>query len=286
MLGQLVNFLEDIRNIFLVWHGTERCLPILFTHLRIKCKQTLLRFVHANVESEKFLGITVSFPNYNHFVSLWREIFVAGNYYFRGDTENPRIVDAGSNIGISICFFKYLYPNATIIGFEPDPISFRYLKTNIEANNFKKVTIHNVALGSKGGIIEFYQQRGGKASQTNSVNPYFAGESALVVRVESGKLSAFIDNNVDLLKIDVEGAEYDIFQDLQENNKLRFVKRIFAELHYGRDFMLGDASFLLKVLEKAGFRYAITNTSFASHHLFVTDLRPRIYGFGLDAVRI
>ena len=50
-------------------------------------------------------------------------------YYFHTDKENPVIIDAGANIGDSMIYFKYLYPQATIYSFEPDVATFAYLSS-------------------------------------------------------------------------------------------------------------------------------------------------------------
>lgn len=52
---------------------------------------------------------------------LFNELFADACYSFRAQTDSPLIFDCGSNIGLSILFFKKLYPKARVIGFEPDP---------------------------------------------------------------------------------------------------------------------------------------------------------------------
>ena len=61
------------------------------------------------------------------------EIFRKGAYLFHTDKKQPLILDCGSNIGMSILFFKMLYPGARIIGFEPDPDTFEILRADPES---------------------------------------------------------------------------------------------------------------------------------------------------------
>ncbi len=63
------------------------------------------------------------------------EIFVEEVYRFQSDTNTPLIIDCGSNIGLSIIYFKRLFPEAKIIGFEPDNEIFKILENNINQFN-------------------------------------------------------------------------------------------------------------------------------------------------------
>ena len=66
---------------------------------------------------------------------LFNELFADACYSFRAQTDSPLIFDCGSNIGLSILFFKKLYPKARVIGFEPDPLTFQTLRENSERNS-------------------------------------------------------------------------------------------------------------------------------------------------------
>ncbi len=69
---------------------------------------------------------------------------------------NPFTVDPGSNIGMSILFFKTIYPQARITGFEPSKATCELLKRNIAANGLTRVEVHQAALGMEGSTIEFF----------------------------------------------------------------------------------------------------------------------------------
>ena len=69
-------------------------------------------------------------PNY---YILFKDLFVHRIYHFQSARPDPLILDGGSNIGMSILYFKHVYPQAHIIGFEPDPtISPLLEKTSLE----------------------------------------------------------------------------------------------------------------------------------------------------------
>jgi hypothetical protein len=65
---------------------------------------------------------------------LVNEIFLRRDYAFAPDRDAPVVIDCGSNIGISILFFKKLRPQAKIIGFEPDKKTFELLSRNVAEN--------------------------------------------------------------------------------------------------------------------------------------------------------
>lgn len=60
------------------------------------------------------LGYRIRFMDEGSFRHLFYEIFATGSYFFQSDSANPLIFDCGANIGMSILFFKKLYPNARI----------------------------------------------------------------------------------------------------------------------------------------------------------------------------
>jgi len=74
-------------------------------------------------------------------LSAYREIFKKGIYDFKCD-RNPRIIDCGANIGLAIIYWKRKFPDAEIIGFEPDPEIFRVLKKNIRKQDYSGVSLY------------------------------------------------------------------------------------------------------------------------------------------------
>ena len=97
-----------------------------------------------NVKVDRFdvTGFSVSSLAYLH-----REIFVELQYYFRASRTDPVIVDGGSNIGMSVLFFKALYPAANVLAFEPAARAHELLRRNVEANDLARVEIRHAALG-------------------------------------------------------------------------------------------------------------------------------------------
>ena len=82
-------------------------------------------------------------------------------------------------------------------------------------------------------------------------------DDAMEIKVNSRKLSQFLDRDVDLLKMDIEGAEEDVLHELATSGKLRFVKRMHVEYHHHIDPRKNALSRILKILEDNGLGYQI-----------------------------
>ena len=176
---------------------------------------------------------------------------------------NPRlfIIDCGSHIGISILYFKYLYPNSEILGFEPDPDNFEILKKNIKANGLKKVTLINRALSDTTGRKPFYTDKywSWRGSLINSKkNPH-----KVFVRVD--KLSRYINRPVDLVKIDIEGSEEKVLTDIKD--KFKFINNLIIEFH-SREYRKVNNFYRIKeILAKAGYKLEFSS----GYNLFNID---------------
>jgi len=66
------------------------------------------------------------------FVLMYRDIFEQHSYRFRTNEQKPYIIDGGANVGLSVLYFKELYPRSQIVAFEPDDDIFSVLERNIE----------------------------------------------------------------------------------------------------------------------------------------------------------
>lgn len=182
---------------------------------------------------DKFINFVLNFSTYGGVFCMFNEIFADEVYKFDSKTVSPKIIDCGSNIGLSILYFKSLYPQAKIIGFEPGLETYDLLRKNVEENNLRDVVVHNKALSDKEGFIPFYVSKENPAhggwSIGGEANDYYKKSET---QIPCARLSAYIDSEVDLLKIDIEGAEDLVVKDLAENGKLKFVKQIILEYHH------------------------------------------------------
>ena len=106
-------------------------MPLFLHFLRIGTKSVFL----PKSKTDRFLGYKVNVFDYRSFAMLFLEVFMKEDYKVKLDREDPNIIDCGSNIGMSILYFKKEYPNAKIWGFEPLPENYNILEENIKQNN-------------------------------------------------------------------------------------------------------------------------------------------------------
>ena len=210
-------------------------------------------------------GNTVYYLNRNLLFLLFKEIFIRKEYFFITNKKRPLIIDCGSNIGLSILFFKKVYKDAKILGFEPNAKSFEILKKNVAKNNLSDVELINCALCNKKGIITFYEEKDAEGSlKASIVNNRLSEEKTIKTEVKCSKLSLYINDEVDMLKMDIEGAEGSVILDLKEKRKLKLIKKMIIEFHHNIKENKISLNEFLSVLITEGFEYtlktSITNT--------------------------
>ena len=170
---------------------------------------------------------------------------------FTAASDTPVIVDCGANIGVSVLHYKRLYPGARIVAFEPDPKFLPALKSNLARNGAGDVTVVEAAAWTRNGVVPFFCEGadGSRVIQGDEAYPE-------AISVRSVDLAAYLDDPVDLVKMDIEGAEFEVIPHLEK--KLPQVKNLVVECHlYNRN--IGRFSRLLGVLASAGFRVALNS---------------------------
>jgi FkbM family methyltransferase len=230
---------------------------IFLTYAKVRLKYTLMaRLLGRKRKEEDIFGFKVSFFNYETFLRLFREIFVRRSYYFSSNAQAPVIIDCGSNIGMAVLFFKLIYPKSKIIAFEPDSDTFQILSKNIRSNNLSDVEIFDKALSSSEGRVNFYYSSSTQGSLKMSLDPNRLSNPASRM-VETVKLSSYISSSVDFVKLDVEGSELAVIEDLAKNSKLDLVKEMIVEYHHHVEKQRDNMSELLRILEEGGMGYQI-----------------------------
>jgi FkbM family methyltransferase len=219
------------------------------------------------------------FPDSASFCFIYDEIFKKEIYKFNTTSPIPYIVDAGANIGLSVLYFKQLYPNSKIVAFEPDDYIFSYLKKNIIEHELDGVLLIKKALWDNETSLKFYSEGadGGRIANQNDKDK--------IINVQTIQLREFISKKVDLLKIDIEGAETKVLincRDLLVN-----VERIFVEYHSFRNEPQ-ELHHLLSILNSAGFKYQVQHIGVFSPNPFVKinsyinmDLQLNIFAYRL-----
>ena len=160
-------------------------------------------------------------------------------YYLPPHFKPAVILDIGSNIGASILYFRRRFPAARIVGFEPHPETFSVLEKNVAG--LPNVSVLNCGLGAAktritvpGESINFgaFSTKGRRRGQ---------GAASTTVECDIRRLDDVLSelgiHRVDLIKIDCEGAEADVFAGLSPEI-LDTCQWIVGELHDASAFAL------------------------------------------------
>lgn len=182
---------------------------------------------------------------------IYKEIFVDGCYDLElPENHEPLIVDVGANTGLFILRMKQLYPQAHVYAFEPLPTNYAQLQTNLRLSELDRVRTFMQGVGGTarketlyihprnvGGHSIFQNQTGGK----QRVEIELIDIEALL-RLLDGK-------SCDLLKLDCEGAEYEIIKSISSETAQRFERILFEATP-----SLYDVEELTQHLENVGYR--------------------------------
>jgi len=184
----------------------------------------LLAFPEFVPGEASLFGQPFSFSHGPSLIHSVDEIFKEEIYKFTSESPTPYIIDCGANIGLSVLYFKRLFPDSEIVAFEPDEKIFKILERN--TNSLENVTIVKKAVWTEETTLEFFS------------------EGAL-----AGSVVTDFSN-----KTDIEGAENTVFFDIADH--LHHVQNLFLEYHglIGEPQNLGE---ILNVLKEKGFQYYI-----------------------------
>lgn len=232
---------------------------------------TKLRFFLKNkprfsISRVKVLGYNIFLNDPRSFYFEFIHIFKNEIYGFHSEKENPLIIDGGGFIGASCLYFKKRYPKANIIVFEPDSNALPILRKNIEVNKLNNITIVEMGLFDKEGEISFLPDNtdGGKI------------DTGGIHKIKVTKLSNYINSEIDFLKLNIEGAELNVFEDLDQNDKFKYIRELCIEYHSFK-YQKQNLDRILSILTKNNFRYYISNFEKSPKGNFKSDESAQFY---------
>lgn len=159
--------------------------------------------------------------------ATFEEVILKEAYNVRVGFEPYKIIDGGGNIGLAAVFFASKYPDATIVSLEPDKENFRLLQQNTkEYTNIQSI---NIGIWNKQTNLLVKDEGQGN-------NGFFVIETDEVSADVIPSLSIYDImkrmnwDHIDILKLDVEGAEKEIFSSNYQD-WLPKTKVLIIELH-------------------------------------------------------
>ncbi|NEP11557.1 MAG: FkbM family methyltransferase [Symploca sp. SIO2C1] len=213
-------------------------------------------------------GLQLALPPYAEIDHLYREIIVEDSYRLYPQSKwteswdgQVTVIDIGAHAGLLSCLVAHLFPKSKVLAFEAHPTNHKFLEENIKVNQLEQqVTAYHLALAGEAGTRkifsaptpechstimpegEFYQDR---LTMSGEVRCISLNEAFSLVPDES---------YIDLLKIDCEGAEGEMFDSASDATFDR-IKRIAMEYH--EDISILSPQDLIYLFKQKGFQTEI-----------------------------
>ena len=203
----LIGFRKRLKYNFILRNGAST-LKQLEQNDRLK-NDRLIDYLHFRSDGKFHIN------DANSAAHIFREIFINKDYNLPMTTsEVPTIIDVGANIGLFSYYILKKFPHANLHAFEADPNNFQVLNKNLNSFPYflrRNIFINNQAISSIQGFLDFYvSSYSGWSSRYDALG----NKGLKPIKVPTLRLSDYLlknnIQNVDLLKIDIEGGEYDI----------------------------------------------------------------------------
>jgi FkbM family methyltransferase len=193
-------------------------------------------------------GIRFSFADLHSFYFELEQIFSKHIYGFHTQEDRPLIIDCGAHVGLATLYFARRYPQSIIHAFEADPNIHNLFRSNVQNSALDNVTSHAKAVWIHDDGVSFSIS----GDDSGHINPEEG------TKIPSIRLKNFLEqfDRIEMLKLDVEGAEYEILKDCRST--LNRIRRMVIEVHHLSDEKqrLGG---IFSVLEQAGFQYVASD---------------------------
>jgi FkbM family methyltransferase len=195
-------------------------------------------------------------------ITVFYQIFLSRSYNIIYGIEPKKvIIDCGANVGLSTVFFKNRFPEAKIISIEPEKSNFEILQKNTEKysdihciksgiwNNTTNLIFKNVQHGSWGFVVEEVD---------------YSNETTIPAISINDIMKKFSISKIDILKIDIEGSEKELFESNYEA-WLPNTKIVIIELHDG--LKNGASKSFFNAISKYNFHIMINDENLIFYNM-------------------
>jgi FkbM family methyltransferase len=181
--------------------------------------------------------------------AIWTssDVLCLEDYHFSGTGEDYVCIDIGTNIGIAALYLAQNEKIKHIYGFEPFEATYRQAENNVKNNPAlaDKISVYNCGLGKKNEMLSLHYHDELNGQNSTVIDKFVnSGKPRVSVEIKraSEALKPIIEKHQEaiMLKIDCEGAEFDILPDLADAGLLKKIKIIIMEWHFTRPDSLID----------------------------------------------
>lgn len=217
-LGYIVIHLIELIRFFGFVEGVKIFCKIIFTS-----KISTIEFKSNHFKNS--INIRKKDSDLEIFYQVFAELQYNVLVYF--DSEPKNIIDCGGNVGFSALYFAYKFPNAQIAVFEPQSNNFAQLQYN--TRDYKNVKCYNAAVWHQRTELTIKDEKEWSGSfEVKENTDKSAGMIQGMTLDEIALENEF--ETIDILKIDIEGAEYHLFAN-DPHTWLAKTKCLIIELH-------------------------------------------------------
>lgn len=217
---------------------------LLTVYFKLTKKETIVLETKNNIK----LKIRINSTDFMALTNIW----VIEEYAKEGfDIKNDDIIiDIGGHIGLFSIYASQKCKSGKIFTFEPVIDNFKILRENIETNKNKNIFPENIAISNKNSKVTIF------LSDDDAGHGMYSKSSNSITINAINLEEIFLKNNLkkcDFLKIDAEGAEFDILENISED-MLKTISKIVIEYHIFEDNSIKRLENIMEKFEKNGFK--------------------------------
>lgn len=142
--------------------------------------------------------------------------------------NDDTIIDVGAHIGLFCTYVSQFCKEGKILCYEPVEENYKLLKENVEQNNLKNIFCYNIAVSNENKKLKIFLDYNDSAAHS------IYGSGLHFIEIDAISLKEIIDSNnisrCDFLKLDCEGAEYEIIEALPDEY-FKKIEKISLEYH-------------------------------------------------------